>query len=65
MALDPQIVELLGRQRLIGALLRDGLEVVVPARDRPALRGGGQRRGGDGLDQDAVVAPGTVFSGPG
>jgi hypothetical protein len=32
--LDSQVVELLGRQRLIGELLRDGLEVAVPARDR-------------------------------
>lgn len=34
MELDTQIVELLGRQRLIGELIRDGLEVAVPARDR-------------------------------
>jgi hypothetical protein len=34
MALDTQVVELLGRQRLIGELLRDGLEVASPARDR-------------------------------
>lgn len=34
MALDSQIVELLGRQRLIAELLTDGLEVAVPARDR-------------------------------
>lgn len=34
MALDTQVVELLGRQRLMGELLRDGLEVAVPARDR-------------------------------
>jgi hypothetical protein len=33
-ALDSQVVELLGRQRLIGELLRDGLEVAVPVRDR-------------------------------
>jgi hypothetical protein len=33
-ALDTQVVELLGRQRLMGELLRDGLEVAVPARDR-------------------------------
>jgi hypothetical protein len=32
--LDKQVVELLGRERLIGELLRDGLEVAVPARDR-------------------------------
>jgi hypothetical protein len=32
--LDTQVVELLGRQRLIGELLRAGLEVAVPARDR-------------------------------
>jgi hypothetical protein len=32
--LDSQLVELLGRQRLIGELLRDGLEVAVPVRDR-------------------------------
>lgn len=34
MALDTQVVELLGRQRLMEELLRDGLEVAVPARDR-------------------------------
>ena len=34
MELDSQIVELLGRQRLIGELIRDGLEVAVRARDR-------------------------------
>ncbi len=34
MALDTQVVELLGRQRLMGELLRDGFEVAVPARDR-------------------------------
>ncbi|HJT77081.1 MAG TPA: hypothetical protein VJ739_07735 [Gemmataceae bacterium] len=34
MALDTQVVELLGRQRLMGELLRDGLEVAIPARDR-------------------------------
>ena len=34
MVLDTQVVELLGRQQLIGELLRDGLEVAVPARDR-------------------------------
>ena len=34
MALDTQVVELLGRHRLMGELLRDGLEVAVPARDR-------------------------------
>ena len=34
MELDSQIVELLGRQRLIGELIRDGLEVAVLARDR-------------------------------
>jgi hypothetical protein len=32
--LDSQVVELLGRQRLIAELLRDGLEVAVPVRDR-------------------------------
>jgi hypothetical protein len=32
--LDTQVVEFLGRERLIGELLRDGLEVAVPARDR-------------------------------
>jgi hypothetical protein len=32
--MDTQIVELLGRQRLITELLRDGLEVALPARDR-------------------------------
>jgi hypothetical protein len=32
--LDSQLVELLGRQRLIGELLRDGLEVAIPVRDR-------------------------------
>jgi hypothetical protein len=31
---DPQIVELLGRQRLIAELLCDGLEVAIPTRDR-------------------------------
>jgi len=34
MGLDTQVVELLGRHRLMGELLRDGLEVAVPARDR-------------------------------
>src|SRR5436190_22800977 len=34
MAIDTQVVELLGRHRLMGELLRDGLEVAVPARDR-------------------------------
>lgn len=34
MARDTQIVELIGRHRLIGELLQDGLEVAVPARDR-------------------------------
>jgi hypothetical protein len=34
MAIDTQVVELQGRQRLIAELLRDGLEVAVPARDR-------------------------------
>ena len=34
MTLDTQVVELLGRQRLMAELLRDGLEVAVPARDR-------------------------------
>ena len=34
MGLDTQVVEILGRQRLMGELLRDGLEVAVPARDR-------------------------------
>ena len=34
MALDTQVVELFGRQRLMGELLRDGLEVAVPTRDR-------------------------------
>jgi hypothetical protein len=33
-ALDTQVVELLGRQRLIEELVLDGLEVAVPARDR-------------------------------
>lgn len=32
--MDSQIVELLGRGHLIGELLRAGLEVAVPARDR-------------------------------
>jgi len=31
---DPQVVELIGRNRLGSELLRDGLEVAVPARDR-------------------------------
>jgi hypothetical protein len=34
MGLDTQVVELLGRHRLMNELLRDGLEVAVPARDR-------------------------------
>ena len=34
MQLDTQVVELLGRQRLIAELLRDGLEVALPVRDR-------------------------------
>jgi len=29
-----QIVEFLGRQRLIAELIRDGLEVALPTRDR-------------------------------
>ncbi len=33
MAADTQIVELLGRQRLIAELVRDGLEVAIPVRD--------------------------------
>ncbi len=32
--LDTQVIELLGRQRLIAELLRDGLEVALPVRDR-------------------------------
>src|SRR5262245_32215102 len=32
--LDSQVIEILGRQRLIAELLRDGLEVAVPVRDR-------------------------------
>jgi len=32
--MDTQIVEILGRQRLVAELLRDGLEVAMPARDR-------------------------------
>jgi hypothetical protein len=31
---DTQIIELIGRNRLSSELLRDGLEVAVPARDR-------------------------------
>lgn len=34
MELDSQVVEFLGRERLIGELLRDGLEVALPVRDR-------------------------------
>lgn len=34
MKLDTQVVELLGRQRLIAELVRDGLEVALPVRDR-------------------------------
>jgi hypothetical protein len=34
MGIDTQVVELLGRHRLMSELLRDGLEVAVPARDR-------------------------------
>lgn len=34
MPLDTQVVEILGRQRLIGELLRDRLEVATPVRDR-------------------------------
>lgn len=34
MDLDTQVVELMGRHRLVNELLRDGLEVAVPARDR-------------------------------
>jgi hypothetical protein len=34
MPLDSQVVELLGQQRLAGELLRAGLEVAFPARDR-------------------------------
>ncbi len=34
MELDTQVVELIGRHRLVNELLRDGLEVAVPARDR-------------------------------
>ena len=33
-ALDTQVVELLGRNRLVSELLRAGLEVATPARDR-------------------------------
>jgi hypothetical protein len=33
-ALDTQVIELIGRNRLGSDLLRDGLEVAVPARDR-------------------------------
>ena len=32
--LDTQVIELLGRNRLVSELLRAGLEVAVPARDR-------------------------------
>ena len=32
--MDPQVVELLGRNRLVSDLLRAGLEVALPARDR-------------------------------
>jgi len=34
MELDTQIVELVGRHRLMNELLRDGLEVAAPVRDR-------------------------------
>jgi len=34
MPLDTQVVELLGRQRLIAELVRDDLEVALPVRDR-------------------------------
>lgn len=34
MKLEPQIVELLGRHLLIGELLKAGLEVAIPIRDR-------------------------------
>ena len=34
MQLDTQVVEIMGRQRLIAELLRDGLEVALPVRDR-------------------------------
>lgn len=33
-SLDPQQVELIGRSLLVGELLRDGLEVALPERDR-------------------------------
>lgn len=32
--LDTQVVELMGRHRLMNELLRDGLEVAAPVRDR-------------------------------
>ena len=34
MRIDSQVVELLGRNRLVDELLRDGLEVALPLRDR-------------------------------
>lgn len=33
-ALDSQIIELLGRNRLVDELMRAGLEVAIPIRDR-------------------------------
>ncbi len=33
-SIDPQVVELLGRNKLISDLLRAGLEVALPMRDR-------------------------------
>ncbi|MGH9511757.1 MAG: hypothetical protein ACRD2U_06435 [Terriglobales bacterium] len=32
--MDAQVIELIGRNRLVSELLRDGLEVAAPARDR-------------------------------
>ena len=34
LAVDSQVIELLGRNRLVSELLRAGLEVAIPARDR-------------------------------
>jgi len=34
MTLDTQVVEIIGRQRMIAELLQDGLEVAMPIRDR-------------------------------
>jgi hypothetical protein len=50
--LDSQVIELLGRNRLVSELLRAGLEVAVPARDR-------------GIDLIAYLDVGGALGAPG